>query len=258
MKLKVLRDIIDAPHNTQRYFEEIERAMSGNIQFAMTPATGNALATSQNEASYTRKVKVQVVDSAGNVHRWFQGTIALTYNQVTAGDGAITGPATVQCVDGEAEIEVTYTGTFANGVEQVETAVIVVATTTTAGTITITVTSALLAEAEAVAVETAEGDDANAVATKVRDALSANANISEHFTVSGADANVVLTAKVASANDATLNIASVDTDTVGITADDTSDNTTAGVAPDTNTVSLTQQVILGVTCTAKTSVETSI
>ncbi len=119
---------------------------------------------------------------------------------------------------------------------QVETAVIVedVDGTLTAGDATVTVTAAGMTNSpKAVVVALATNDTQNQVATKIRAALTADANVGHvttgFFTVSGATNEVILTAKVAAANDATLNIAVADTTSSGLTDDATSDNTTAGV-----------------------------
>lgn len=120
-------------------------------------------------------------------------------------------------------------------VKQVETAT-AVGTVTTSGNAAVTVTSALFAEAVVVAVPVVEDDDAAAIALAIRTALAADADIAEHFTVSGATDAIILTAKVAAANDATLNIAIADGTgegaSVGVTTAATSANTTAGVVAD--------------------------
>jgi hypothetical protein len=120
------------------------------------------------------------------------------------------------------------------GVKQVETAT-AAGTVTTAGNALVTVTSALFAEAEAVDVPVEVDDDANAIALAIRTALAANETVAEHFTVSGTNASVILTAKVEAANDTTLNIAIDDGSgegaSAGVTAASSSANTTAGVAP---------------------------
>jgi len=89
---------------------------------------------------------------------------------------------------------------------------------------------------EVVAVPVKLNDDANAIALAIRTALAANDTIAAHFDVSGADAAVILTAKLAAANDNTLNIA-IDNGTgdgasAGVTPAATSANTTAGVPYD--------------------------
>ncbi len=120
-------------------------------------------------------------------------------------------------------------------VKQVETAT-AAGTVTTAGNALVTVTSALFEEAEAIDVPVELDDDAAAIALAIRTALAANANVAEHFTVSGETDAVILTAKLEAANDATLNIA-IDDGTgegasEGVTTAATSANTTAGVPHD--------------------------
>jgi hypothetical protein len=115
---------------------------------------------------------------------------------------------------------------------QVETAVVVedVPGTLTAGNATVTVTAAGMGNSpKAVVVALAENDNEAAVAGKIRTALGLDADVIAFFTVSGTGANVVLTARTAAANDATMNIAIADTTSSGLTDDATSDNTTAGV-----------------------------
>jgi hypothetical protein len=117
-------------------------------------------------------------------------------------------------------------------VAQVETAT-AAGTVTTAGNALVTVTSALFESDETIDVLVELDDDANAIALAVRTALAANEVVSAHFTVSGSDAAIILTAKVAAANDATLNIAIDDGAgegaSEGVTTAATSANTTAGV-----------------------------
>jgi hypothetical protein len=115
--------------------------------------------------------------------------------------------------------------------KQVETAT-VVATVTGAGDAAVTVTSALFDAAAVLAVPVEVDDDSNVVAEAIRAALEVDPVVSAHFDVSGEDAAVVLTAKVAAANDDTLNIAIATGTATGITEAATSANTTAGVAPD--------------------------
>lgn len=79
-------------------------------------------------------------------------------------------------------------------------------------------------------VAVAAGDNAAAIAGKIRVALSADADLTALYGVGGEGADIVLTAITAAANDATLNI-SIDNGTCsGITQDLTSTDTEAGVA----------------------------
>jgi len=117
---------------------------------------------------------------------------------------------------------------FSQGTKQIETATIV-ATITTAGNATITVTAVGMANTpKAISVAVALEDTAELVAGKARTALAADADVNAFFDVSGATDKVVLTAKVKAANDTTMNIASADGTSVGITAATTSANTLAG------------------------------
>ena len=75
-------------------------------------------------------------------------------------------------------------------------------------------------------------DDAAAIAGKIRTALGLDVDVSAFFTISGADANIILTAKAEAADDVTMNIAIENDTCAGITEDLVSDDTTAGVAPD--------------------------
>jgi hypothetical protein len=137
---------------------------------------------------------------------------------VDDGDTGVTADASADTTAGVA------------GVKQVETAT-AVGTITKAGNATVTVTSALFEENEVISVAVALDDNAAAIGGKIRTALGANANVSANFTVSGADATAVLTAKAEAANDTTLNIAIDNGTCEGITTAASSADTTEGVAP---------------------------
>ena len=114
-------------------------------------------------------------------------------------------------------------------VAQVETAT-VVGTVTGSGNATVIVTSAGTPKTVSVAV--LDEDTADEVATKVRDALIADAAIGHlttgKFDVKGAAAEVILTANVIAANDTTLNVDINNGTSTGLTDAPTSANTTAG------------------------------
>jgi hypothetical protein len=117
---------------------------------------------------------------------------------------------------------------FVHGVKQIETATIV-ATITTAGNAKITVTAAGMGNSpKEIAVPVLLGDDAAAVAVAVRSVLTSDPDVSAFFTVAGAGADIILTAKVAAANDVSMNIASIDDTCAGITAAANSADTLAG------------------------------
>jgi hypothetical protein len=66
----------------------------------------------------------------------------------------------------------------------------------------------------------------------VRTALIQSGDVSSHYNVAGTGASISLTARKAAANDSTLNISIANgSPNPGITADSTSEDTTAGVAP---------------------------
>ena len=186
------------------------------------PCARNVLLTPSASMGTTKKATVHGTDIEGAVI-----SEELTFNNATAVPGAKAFAGVTSIVLPIREHA---------PVAQVETAT-AAGTVSTAGNALVTVTSALFAEAVAVDVPVVLNDDAAAIALAIRTALSADESISEHFTVGGADAAVILTAKVAAANDTTLNIA-IDDGTgegasAGVTTVASSANTTAGVAPDT-------------------------
>lgn len=129
-------------------------------------------------------------------------------------------------------MNLTKAGAPTSGVRQVETAVIA-GTITQAGNATVTVTGAGIAGSPlAISVAVALNDTDAICATKIRAALNATAAVSALYSVGGAGVNVVLTAIKSAANDATLNIEYADDTCIGLTADATSNDTTAGVRGD--------------------------
>lgn len=182
-----------------------------------SPAVPRALSIVSNKANGAGNVLIKGTNYAGEE---ISETLALDGTTVRHGTKAFRA---VTQIDVPAQVN--------TPVKQVETAT-VVAAVTEAGNAEVTVTSALFDEPVVLAVPVAENDDANDVAAAIRAALEADPVVSTHFDVSGDDAAVVLTAKVAAANDDTLNIAIATGTATGITEAATSANTTAGVAPD--------------------------
>lgn len=144
-------------------------------------------------------------------------------------------------------------------VAQVETAT-AAGTVTQAGNALVTVTSSLFDDPIAIDVPVEVDDGANDIAAAIRTTLAANADIAEHFTVSGADAAIILTAKVPAANDDTLNIAIADGTgdgaSQGVTTKATSANTTAGVPYDQISVGFGDILGLPYLLTHKTIIKT--
>lgn len=116
------------------------------------------------------------------------------------------------------------------GTSQIETAT-VVGTITGSGNAKVIVTAVgMTGTPKTISVAVLITDTASIVAGKIRTALAADVDVSAFFTVSGSGANVVLTALVGGANDATMNI-NIDNDTcTGLTPAPTSTNTQAGAA----------------------------
>lgn len=121
--------------------------------------------------------------------------------------------------------------TLSIGAQQVETAV-VVGTITGNGNATFTTTFAgMTGSPLATSVAVLNGDTPDTVATKAAAALNLVANFSAKCTAVANGPNVIVTANLAAANDATFNVAYTNGTCTGLTPDATSDNTTAGIAP---------------------------
>jgi hypothetical protein len=102
------------------------------------------------------------------------------------------------------------------------------------GNATVIVTAAGMTNSpKTISVAVVASDSANTVAGKIRTALGIDADVSPFFTISGSTSAVIAEAKIAAANDATMNV-DIDNGTcTGLTDSPTSSNTTAGLAFDT-------------------------
>lgn len=108
-------------------------------------------------------------------------------------------------------------------------------TVTTSGNMTVIVTSSGMAGSPITkAVPVLIGDGPNQLAAKAAVALRSDTVIGGRFNISVSGANVLLTRKVAAANDATLNVSSADGTSVGVTSNPTSAATRAGSATGSN------------------------
>lgn len=122
-------------------------------------------------------------------------------------------------------------GTALNmGTAQVETAVVVITTIVAGNSNWILTASGMTGSPITTVVALANGDTAEEVATKAVTAMNLDSDITDLFDVVAEGVNVVITRKVAAANDATLNLAYADDTSAGLTDDATSNATTAGVA----------------------------
>lgn len=173
-------------------------------------------------------------------------SIVITHANVMDGDFQDTYRAPLQTIIYAPASSAQMTGTATSATAQVETAT-VVATITEPGSVSVTVTSALITGSPVTfMVPVADNADASAVALAIRTALNAESVITDHYTVSGATDKVILTAKVAAANDSTLNIATDTGTAVGLTPAATSANTTAGSAGTDNFLQILNSFMHGV------------
>ncbi len=95
-------------------------AMSGDIALRITPATLGSSAAAVTAAiagddeKYARDVLVELVNTAGDVHTWFNGSLAIAGSESIAGDGtADTAEETVDLVDGVGTCTLEYIGAWA-------------------------------------------------------------------------------------------------------------------------------------------------
>ena len=151
------------------------------------------------------------------------------------GYAAITDLSEEAPHDGVATYKIKLDGSGApeevNGTKQVES-LVVSGTVTTAGNASLTITAAgLSGSPKTLSVAVAQNDSAAVVAQKVREALSVDSAVAAFFDISGVGTAVILTRKIAAANDSTLNSAIANGTCVGLSAVPVSSDTTPGVAP---------------------------
>jgi hypothetical protein len=268
--LDYLKRFTYTPNEFYDYMIAIEKAMAGDLVLVLTPATLansaadiNAAIAASDDNIFVRSVQVELQAADGTVHEWFTGELAAAVAETTAGDGAsaIADSATkVSLENGRGTIDIEYSGAWAGGTKQVETATCA-GTVITAGNAKVTVTAAgMTGSPKAISFPVELNDEAADIAAACRAALAADAAVTALFDVSGEGADVVLTSKLAVTNDDTLNIAIADGAgdgaSEGVTEAAESTATAAGVAADTQTLTITGGTILGYTVTNKTSKDT--
>lgn len=233
-----------------------DSAAAGDLVWAVSPSTVNLAPTA---SAWSRNVIVTLQNAAGDVHDWFNSAIATgnsIANTSSAGTASIVS-TTLTMVNGRAVVAVSGDAqAWLGGTAQVETITCTAGESGGAGNITMTITSSGMdnsPKAVVVAVETSDG--VNDVGLALRTALALDADVSGFFTVSGASASAILTAITPAANDGSLAFGFVDTDSTNVTFG-ASTNTTAGVAKETDTLTITEATIYGNTVTAVTSVQT--
>jgi hypothetical protein len=197
------------------------------------------------KATLSTSVSETVIDSAVSLMLTNRSTAIISHSLLGNEDGV------AQVIENEVQSGVTVGGdidsivtangmagspvtvtTAVAGTKQIETITCTAGESTGAGDITLTITAAgMTGSPEAVTVPVGVGDGVNDVGLASRTALAANVIVAAFFDVSGTDADVVLTAKTAAADDVSMDIGFVDTDGTGVTFGASTD-TAAGVAPD--------------------------
>jgi hypothetical protein len=252
-------------------FQALMKALSGDIVLKCTPATATPAPT---EAAWEQTVLVSLETADGERHSWFNGKLALAIADTsTAGTASIYPTETAPYMtDGAYTVKIKGdAAAWLAGTKQVET-IQVTAGASSAGDLTVTVTAAGIDADNSVAVTvpvTTDDNTAPEVAAKIVAGLAANTTVAAFFTVAqGTDSDtdkVIITSKAPAANDTTMQIA-VSAASTGVTVG-SSANTTAGVAPETVTLTVnvadqdpgggtTDYSILGYSVTATTCVLT--
>jgi len=189
------------------------------VPVAITPPTNarvHAITSASNEDSAVAVAQVETATVVGDITGDGNATVIVT----SAGMAGSPKTVSVAVVAGTAQVETaTVVGTIAaDG----------------AGNANVVVTGALIAGSPLlVEVAVANDDTAAQVGGKIRTALGLVSAITDEYTISGADENIILTCDTTTGNDSTLNI-SIDNGTCsGLTAAPESVATVAGVATDT-------------------------
>lgn len=99
-----------------------DKAMSGDIVLVVSPAALGSSAAAVNaaiagaDAKFSRDIVIELQAANGDVHSWFDGTLAIADTEVTAGSGtvSIAGSITVATlVNGRAVVTLEYIGAWA-------------------------------------------------------------------------------------------------------------------------------------------------
>ncbi len=236
---------------------DILGSLNGDLAFSVSPSTASSAPTSE---AWTRTVTISLVNSNGEVQKWFTKDIT---TGVSIADTSSAGTATIESTtlsfeNGVATVVVSGDAADWLGGTAQEEYITCTGAPSSDGTITIGVTAAgmtgspLSIEVELVA---ATHTTVTLVADAVVAALEANVQFAAFFTVDNTAGKIVITAITPAADDATMALAFTDTDTTGTTFG-SSTQETAGVAKETDTLTIAQLSLLGYTVAAKTSVET--
>ena len=243
--------------NTSYALGRAWNAMAGDMTMDISPTTVGRAAT---DAVWTRNVEIAITDTEGRVHDWLTKDFTTTASIAdTSSAGAATiASTTLSVVNGKASITVSGDAQdWLGGVAQ-EKSITNTAAPTSSGNITMTITAANMTDSPldvVVALVHTVDTTVTLVADKIVDAFNADATFSAFFTADNTAGAITITAITPAANDATMDIAFVDTGTTGATFGASAD-TTAGVAKDTDTLTIANLTIMGYTVTGGTSVQT--
>ncbi|KKL61284.1 hypothetical protein LCGC14_2196840 [marine sediment metagenome] len=188
--------------------------LNGDDQDAVAGKIRTALGIAAITGDYTVSGATDAVILTANVAAMDDATLNIDVH-FTACAGPVDDTTSTDTAAGES-------------VAQIETAT-AVATVTTSGQLELIITGALVAGTPLnIYMDVASSDNSSDVGGKIRTALGIAA-ITDNYTISGATDQVIMTADAVAANDATLNIDYHILTTIGLTDDNTSDNTTSGL-----------------------------
>ena len=81
----------------------------------LDPLGSTVLITTPGVAPYSREVVVELVNTAGDVHIWFTGTVPVTIADTAAGTASVVGGNSPTMTNGTMTLTVICQGTWAGG-----------------------------------------------------------------------------------------------------------------------------------------------
>ena len=242
--------------------DSMAAAMAGGLTMSISP---NAVTRLPTAAVWERDVDVQVKDKDGNVCAWLNQDYTTA---VSIANTSIAGTAAVNSIGGatnttlfvrEGRASLVVSGDAAawlGGTRQQKTIQVTNGVDTADGTLVVTVTAAGMNDSpKAVNVEVTDPLSEADTAAAIGAALEADPDVGGFFYVDVTTDEIELTAKEPAANDGTMDIALTDADGTGVTVGASAD-TTAGVAKETDTLTIGEITVMGYTVTGGTSVQT--
>ena len=242
--------------------DSMAAAMAGGLTMSISPTTVTSLPTSD---VWERDVNIEILDKDGNVCSWlnqeYTTTVSIedTSSAGTADVDSIGGDAktTLYVEEGKAKIVVDGDAeAWLGGTRQQKTIQVTNGVDTADGTLIVTVTAAGMENSpKAVNVAVTDPLSEELTASAIGAALEADEDVGGFFYVEVTTDEIELTAKEPAANDVTMDIALTEADSTGVTVGASAD-TTAGVAKETDTLTIGNITVMGYTVTGGTSVQT--